>query len=376
MTTEMKHDLAKIGPQFDVGGKFVSAMPYGSGHINDTYAAIYNCRGREVRFIHQRINHNIFKDTVGLMDNIKRVTEHQRTVIRAAGLPDAERRALTLVPTKQGLHYYKDPDGNTWRTYVFITDATTYDKIERTEHAYLAAKAFGGFQKQLVGIPGGRLNETIPDFHTTPKRFQTFIKAVEADSCNRAKAVKKEIEFAMGCETMAGELVGLQKKGLIPERVTHNDTKLNNVMLDDKTGEGICVIDLDTVMPGLALYDFGDMVRSATNSAAEDEADLSKVHARFEIFEALARGYLESAGGFLNDAEVANLVLGGKLMTFECGMRFLTDYLQGDVYFKIHRKDQNLDRCRNQFKLVRSITEQEDRMNQLVQTIHHKMPAA
>lgn len=366
MTTKVKHNVAEIGPKFQVEGTFTGASPYGSGHINDTYLALYDLNGQTKKYIHQRINHDIFKDPVRLMDNIKRVTEHQRNVLLKAGVADADRRALTVIYTRDGLHYHKDAQGNTWRTYKFIEGATTYDKLERVEHAYLAAKAFGEFQKQLVDLPGGRLVETIPDFHNTPKRFLAFMKAVEADVCGRAASVRREIDFVKRHEEMTGRLVGLQAKGIIPERITHNDTKINNVMLDDKTGEGVCVIDLDTVMPGLALYDFGDMVRTATNSANEDEVDLSKVYSRMEIFEALARGYMEASGGFLNEAEVENLVLGGKMMTFEVGMRFLTDFLSGDVYFKTHRDNHNLDRARNQFKMVESITAQEKAMNQMI----------
>ncbi|MBA4387370.1 MAG: mucin desulfatase [Verrucomicrobia bacterium] len=366
MTTEMKHDIKKVGAQFKVEGKFQSASPYGSGHINDTYAAVYDKGGRNVRYILQRINHNIFKNTAGLMDNVKRVTEHQRDFLVRTGAKDLDRRALRLVPSRNGMHYLKDDEGNTWRVYDFIEGASTYDKIERIEHAYLAAKAFGEFQKQLVDMPGGRLVETIPDFHNTPKRFDAFKKAVEADVKGRAKSCRSEMEFVKRHEEMTGRLVGLQAKGIIPERVTHNDTKINNVMLDDKTGEGICVIDLDTVMPGLALYDFGDMVRTATNSAAEDENDLSKVFSRIEVFEALVKGYMEASGDFLNEAEVENLVLGGKMMTFEVGMRFLTDFLSGDVYFKTQRDNHNLDRARNQFKIVESITEQEAKFDRIV----------
>lgn len=359
----MIYDIRSIVQHFQVQGDFVSAGPYGNGHINDTYAVIYNHKGSQVRYIHQRINHNVFKDPVSLMDNIFRVTTHQRKKLEKEGYRDLERRALTLIPTKDGLSYYQDVRGNTWRTYLFIEGACTYEAIENHVQAFQAAKAFGELQRQLVDLPGERLHETIPDFHNTLKRFESLEKAIETDPVNRAMDAKSEIDFAMKHKDMTGVLLEKHREGLIPERVTHNDTKLNNVMLDEESSEGICVIDLDTVMPGLVLYDFGDMVRTATSPTEEDERDLSKVHMEMIMFEALVRGYLESAGEFLNDTEKEYLTFSGKLITFEIGLRFLTDFLSGDVYFKVHRDGHNLDRCRTQFKLVESIVEQEDAMN-------------
>jgi len=218
----------------------------------------------------------------------------------------------------------------------------------------------------LVDLPGARLHETIPEFHNTPKRFEALEAAITADPLNRAASVRAEIDFAMRRRDLADQLIRKQRQGLISERVTHNDTKLNNVMLDNDTQRAVCVIDLDTVMPGLALYDFGDMVRTATSPAAEDERDLSKVHMQPAMFEALARGYLTAARHFLSDTEKDLLLLGGKLMTFECGIRFLADHLQGDRYFKIHRKGHNIDRCRTQFKLIESMEAQEDSINAVV----------
>ena len=362
----LKHDIRSIAQHFQVQGDFVSTGPYGNGHINDTYAAIYNYQGSQVRYIHQRINHNIFKDPVSLMDNIFRVTMHQRKKLEKEGCRDLERRALTLVPTKDGLPYYQDVRGNTWRTYLFIEGARTYEAIENPVQAFHAAKAFGELQRQLVDLSGERLHETIPDFHNTPKRFESLEKVIEADPVNRAKYAKGEINFAMKYKDMTGILLKKHGEGLIPERITHNDTKLNNVMLDEESGEGICVIDLDTVMPGLVLYDFGDMVRTATSPTEEDERNLLKVRMEMVMFEALVKGYLESAGEFLNDAEKEYLTFSGKLITLEIGLRFLTDFLAGDVYFKVQRKSHNLDRCRTQFKLVESIVEQEDAMNRFV----------
>jgi Ser/Thr protein kinase RdoA (MazF antagonist) len=258
-----------------------------------------------------------------------------------------------------------DAGGETWRAYRFIENARTYDAVTSAEQAFQAARAFGRFQQQLASLPPPRLHETIPDFHHTPKRFAALEQAIAADAKGRAALARAEIEFARSRQSIAGVLLGAG----LPERITHNDTKFNNVLLDDTTGEAVCIIDLDTVMPGLALYDFGDMVRTTTSPAAEDEQDLSKVTLKFPLFEALVRGYLESAGGFLTPAEKQHLAFSGKLITFETGIRFLADYLAGDTYFKVHREGHNLDRCRTQFKLVESIERQEEQMNRTVESI-------
>lgn len=359
----MTQKLRDIGANFVLHGEYISSEPYGSGHINDTFAVTFDQGGTPVRYIFQRINHTIFKDPAALMDNIVRVTDHQRT---KCGASEPSRRAMTVIHANDGLPYICDVEGNYWRVYIMIEKARTYDVLESKDQAFQAAKAFGEFQKQLVDIPGGRLNETIPDFHNTPKRFENFVKALDADSENRAKHAEKEIEFFLSKKEMASKLLELSAEGLIPERITHNDTKLNNVMIDDVTGEGLCVIDLDTVMPGLALYDFGDMVRTGTSPAEEDERDPSKVTMRMEMFEALAGGYLSSASDFLTETEIEYLPFSGKLITYEIGLRFITDFLQGDVYFKTHRENHNLDRCRTQMKLVQSIEEQEETMSKWI----------
>ncbi|MGI5867934.1 MAG: phosphotransferase enzyme family protein [Kiritimatiellia bacterium] len=361
-----RHDFKRIASGFDLYGSFQSAAPYGSGHINDTFELIYDQAGRPVRYILQRVNENVFKEGEALMENIRRVTAHQRAKLAEADADEPSRRALTLVPAVDGRCFHRDGNGNLWRVYLFIERATGHDRIETPAQAEAAARAFGEFQLLLVDLPGGPLHETIPKFHDTASRFKTLLAAVEADACNRAAGVKAEIDFALAREADADRLLALQRAGELPTVVTHNDTKLNNVLLDDATGEGVCVIDLDTVMPGLALYDFGDMVRTATNSAPEDEPDVSKVYMRMPMFEALVRGYLSSAGGFLNATELALLPFSGKLLTFECAIRFLTDYLQGDVYFKTRRPGQNLDRCRSHFKLVASIEESHDAMLEVV----------
>ncbi|HEU5072303.1 MAG TPA: aminoglycoside phosphotransferase family protein [Verrucomicrobiae bacterium] len=357
------YDLRAVAGQFTIHGEYVSAAPYGSGHINDTFCAVFQQAGVPVRYILQRINHHIFKRPAALMENVQRVTAHLAR--KVAGEPDASRRVLTLIPARDGRAWHVDAAGNHWRAYLFIERARTYDAVESAEQAFKAARAFGEFQRQLADLPAPRLHDTIPDFHHTPKRFAALEKAIAADVAGRAQLARAEINFALAHQPMTRVLLDAN----LPERVTHNDTKFNNVMLDEATGEGICVIDLDTVMPGLALYDFGDMVRTTTSPAKEDERDLTKVAMQFPMFEALVRGYLAAAGGFLTPAEKQLLACAGKLITFEIGIRFLTDYLAGDVYFKVHRDGHNLDRCRTQFKLVESIAQQEDAMNKLVEKL-------
>jgi hypothetical protein len=363
MDSNLKHDVRAVARRFPLRGEFLAAAPYGSGHINDTYCLEFDQGGAPVRYILQRINHLVFKNPAALMENVQRVTEHLGQ--KAAAQSDASRRVLTLIPALDGRPHYADAQGNFWRVYIFIEKARTFDAVESTQQAFQAAKAFGQFQKLLADLPAPRLHDTIPDFHHTPKRFAALEKAIAADAVNRALAAKPEIEFAM--RRQADTHILLDAK--LPERVTHNDTKFNNVMLDDATGEGICVIDLDTVMPGLALYDFGDMVRTTTSPTKEDELDLSKVRMQLPMFAALAQGYLASAAEFLTLPEKKLLSFSGKLITLEIGLRFLTDHLAGDTYFKVHRPGHNLDRCRTQFKLVESIEQQESAMNKLVETI-------
>jgi hypothetical protein len=296
------------------------------------------------------------------MENVQRVTTHLANKLSATS--EASRRCLTLVPTRQGGPYWQDAAGNYWRTYLFIEGARSYDAVESAAQAFESGRAFGEFQKQLANFSGPPLHATIPDFHHTPRRFAQFERALQADAANRAVVARSEIAFALRQKP----IVSVLEDAGLPERVTHNDTKFNNVMLDTRTGKGVCVIDLDTVMPGLVLYDFGDMVRTTTCATKEDEQDLAKVEMDFALFEALLRGYLSSADEFLTGSERQYLAFSGKLITFEIGLRFLTDFLEGDIYFKVHRPGQNLDRCRSQFKLVESIARQEERMQKLVES--------
>jgi hypothetical protein len=361
-------DLAGVAGRFALYGRFVAGSAYGSGHINDTYAVTFDQGGVPVRYICQRLNGRVFKDGAGLMENIRRVTAHLAGKVEAGR--EASRRVLTLVPARDGRVWWRDPEGAFWRCYLFIEKARTYDLVENPRQAREAARAFGEFQGMLVDLPGPRLHETIPGFHDTRRRFGAWQRAVAADRHNRAHAARDEIAFALAREPIVDVLAALFARGEIPERITHNDCKLNNVMLDDVTHEGVCVIDLDTVMPGLALHDFGDMVRTATSAAAEDEPDLRKVGLRLPVYEALVGGYL-GAADFLNAAERAHLAFSGKLVTFEIGLRFLTDYLEGDVYFKTSRPGHNLDRCRTQFALVRSLEAQEAALQAVLDRLNH-----
>lgn len=366
MASNTLHDISTIAPLFDMRASFVSAAPYGSGHINDTYCAYYDQAGIRVRYIHQRINSNVFPDPIKLMGNIDRVTKHAFNKLQENGSKEAYRSTLTCIPSVDGKPYAIDHEGSIWRTYPFIERARTYDTITSEKQCTEAAKAFGEFQKLGADLGGAPLFETIPNFHNTKVRFQNLINAIEADTHNRAKDVKEEIDWFMARQADGSLVVDLLESGEIPLRVTHNDTKLNNVMLDDVTGEGICVIDLDTTMNGSAIYDFGDMVRTATSPAAEDELDTSKVTMRLPMFEALVQGYLASANSFLTDKERELIAFSGKLLTMECGTRFLCDYLEGDQYFKIHRANHNLDRTRTQIALANSIEAQMDAMQAVV----------
>ena len=362
----MDFNIAEISRGFALDGTFAAAQRFGTGHINDTFKMSTD----KQTYILQRINTSIFRQPEQLMDNFVRVSKHIESKIAAEKItnPATRRRFLQVVMSHSGQPFFVDADGNFWRCYIFVDEARTYDVLEKAEQAFAAAKAFGAFQNDLADLPG-RLNETIANFHNTPSRFADLKAAAAADKCGRLKDVQPEIDFIMVREAEYSLLLNELAAGNVFERTTHNDTKLNNVLIDDLTGEGICVIDLDTVMPGLPHYDFGDMVRTGTSPAPEDELDLSKVGMRFEMFEALLRGFLSTAGNFLNAREKELLPFSGKLITLEIGMRFLTDYLSGDVYFKIHREHHNLDRCRTQIKLAQSIEEQFDAMRRLCDSL-------
>ena len=358
-----KYDIRKVFSNFAVHGDFVTGAPYGSGHINDTFCVQTDQGGTPVRYILQRINHNIFKNPTGVMQNILLVTEH---LSRKIAENDKTRRALRVIPARDGKPFHQDAEGNTWRAYVFVEKGIGYDAVETTAQAYEAAKAFGEFQCLLADLPASKLIEAIPNFHNTPWRFGNLEKAIAKDALGRAKLCQKEIAFALARKDMCSKLLDLSAKGLVPQRITHQDTKLNNVLLDFGTNEGICVIDLDTVGPGLVHYDFGDQVRTTTCKTREDEEDLSKVVFIMEMYEALVKGYLETAKGFLTPTEIDNLYMAGRLMTFEVGIRFLTDFLEGDTYFKLAKENHNLIRCRTQFALVEQQEKLESEMKAIV----------
>lgn len=370
MRQELTQDqLREIAAAFTLPGEFAGGSPFGSGHINDTYRLEYRQEDGLRCYVLQRINTAIFKHPDQLMDNILRVTGHQRRKLAAAGAADLERRVLTFAPARGGGYTATGSDGGCWRLCQLVERTHTCDVIESVDQAFLTAAAFAGFQEGLVDLPGGRLHETIPNFHNTASRFADFAQAVAENRAGRAAAVAAEVDFALARRDLAPVLVDLMQQGRIPERITHNDTKLNNILLDDTSGEALCVIDLDTVMPGSALYDFGDMVRSSSCTAAEDEADLSRVRIDLEMFTALVRGYLSVGRNFLNRTEIDHLVLSGRLITFEQGIRFLGDYLNGDTYYKIQYPEHNLVRARNQLTLVASIEQHEAEMTALVQEI-------
>ncbi len=335
---------------------------YGNGHINDTYIV-----HSQPNYILQRINKRVFTNPPAVMENILGVTEYLREkIIEEGGNPDRE--TLNLIPTVDGKPYYRHTDGEYYRVYKFIDRAVSYDIVENPMQLYHAARAFGKFQNMLADYPAEKLHETIVDFHNTRKRYEQFKDALAKDASGRAKNAGPEIDFVLAREGDAGVIVDALADGSIPLRVTHNDTKLNNVLLDEVTGEGVCVIDLDTVMPGSLLYDYGDALRFGGSSGAEDEPDLSKIWFDVEKFTAFTKGFIEVLPS-ITDKELRLLPFSIKLMTLECGSRFLADYINGDVYFKTHYPEHNLIRARTQFKLVKEIEDKMDELDAIVAEI-------
>lgn len=360
-------ETAEILSQWVWGGEIAGVLPYGAGHINTTKCVyVQDEQGRGKRYILQKINTNTFRDPDGLMENICGVTQYLRDVLAKQG-GDTERGAMTVIPTIGGKAYYRAADGGCWRVYAFIEDTLCLQTVETPEDFYASALAFGNFQLQLADYPAASLHETIPRFHDTPNRYADFEKALAADACGRAADIAPEIEFVSARKADCAVLMDLLAAGKLPLRVTHNDTKLNNILLDAKTRQGVCVIDLDTVMPGLAANDFGDSIRFGANHSAEDEQDLSKVNFDMDLFETYTKGFLQAAAGAFTPLEVETLPWGAKLMTLECGIRFLTDYLEGDHYFHTTRPGQNLDRARTQFKLVQDMEAQWAAMAAVIQ---------
>jgi len=349
-------DLLK---NFKLDAPAASCERYGCGHVNETYLVVSES-GR--RYILQKISTRAFHDVPALMQNIISVTQFLKEKT------EDPRGVLTLVPTVDDQLFLTCEDGSYWRLYDFVEDAVCLQAPETPEDFYQSALAFGNFQQQLTDFPAETLSETIPMFHNTANRFKLFREKLAEDPMGRAASVKAEIEFALAHEAEASTLVDLQASGELPTRVTHNDTKLNNVMLDAATKKALCVIDLDTIMPGLSLYDFGDSIRFGAATAAEDETDLSKVEMSLDLFRTYATGFLTACPG-LTDLEKKLMPLGAKMMTLECGVRFLTDYLDGDHYFKVHRENHNLDRCRTQFKLVADMEKKWAEMNAVIEEV-------
>ena len=359
------YDFNSIISNFNIDGKLISCERYGEGHINETYLAVIEDNGVKKDYILQKINSNLFKNVEALMNNIRLVTEFNRArILEKGGNPDRE--SLSLIYTKDKKAYYQNQDGY-FRVYKFITDAVAYQVVEKPEHFYQSAVAFGNFANLLAQFNATELYEVLPDFHNTVKRFNDFTNSLKADKFDRAKSVQKEIKFVLDRKDYCSKIVDLLKSGKMPTKVTHNDTKLNNVMLDVKTGEPVAVIDLDTIMPGSICYDFGDSIRFGCNPAAEDEKDLTKVNFDINLFEQYVKGYLSALGQSITAIEKENLAFGAILMTYECGMRFLADYLDGDIYFRVKRDGHNLDRARTQFKLIEDMEKAYPEMLKIVE---------
>lgn len=341
--------------------------PFGEGHINETYAVyLPDENGNDVPlFVLQRININVFKNPDQVMENIFGVTEYLRNIIRQDG-GDLDRESLSYIKTKSGDTYFEDEKGQPWRCLHYVPNSVCYQQVERPEQFYQSALSFGHFLKQLGDYPTDSLYETIPQFHDTAKRFRDFEDAQRKDVKNRARLCHPEIEFVLSRKADCNVLMEQLEKGVLPLRVTHNDTKLNNILFDKDTDQGLCIIDLDTIMPGLACNDFGDSIRFGASTAEEDEKDLDKVHFDINLYEIYVKGYLEMAKDVLTPAEIESLPWGARLMTLECGMRFLADFLQGDVYFKTSYPEHNLVRARTQFRLVKEMEEQFEKMHEIL----------
>lgn len=359
--------LAEALAAFPYEQKIVALETFGDGHINDTYAVMVKKGSKKtIGYILQRLNTHVFTDPEGVMENIAGVTEYLQNTLAKAGV-DSYRKTLQFLKTNTGRLAFYDQEGMPWRSYIFIENSFCYNQNPTPEVFYESAHAFGDFLRLLEGYPAETLNETIPHFHDTRKRLKDLEVAIKEDTCGRANSCQAEINFALTRAKDCALLMDMLEAGELPLRVTHNDTKLNNVLFDIDTQNALCVIDLDTIMPGLALNDYGDSIRFGSTEAAEDEPDLSKVNFSLPLFEVYTKGFLESAGCVLTQNEKDMLPQGARIITLECGIRFLTDYLNGDTYFKIDRPNQNLDRCRTQFKLVNDMEENLSYMQKIVQ---------
>lgn len=358
--------MKQILSNFQISGEYVSSNPYGEGHINETYVAYFNNHDNVYRVLVQKINHRIFTDIEGLMNNITYVTSYLSNKITESN-SNPNKETLNVIKTIDNKNYYYDQQKNEYyRVYVFIEDTVTYQQVINNEVFYECGKSFGKFQKLLSGADATKIKDVIADFHNTPIRYQNLLKAVNENKANRLHNVTNEVEFYKARHNEYSKVTDLIKSGDIPLRITHNDTKLNNILMDPQTNKGVCIIDLDTIMQGSLLYDIGDSLRFGCNTGLEDEPNLDLVNFDIQKFESYIKGFIEETKDSLTQAEINNLAFSGKLMTLECGMRFLTDYLNGDTYFRVHRENHNLDRTRTQIKLV---SDMEKLYNQLINIV-------
>jgi Ser/Thr protein kinase RdoA (MazF antagonist) len=358
--------------RFEIRGKVMDCSPFGSGHIHDTYR-VRTDSGPQ--YLLQRINHEVFRDVTGLMLNIDRVTRHIRLKLAESPDPETDRRCLTLIPAMDGRSFLRDEDGRYWRMMRFIPDSVSVDRTDDPALLFEAGKGYGKFIRLVSDLPGERLNETIPAFHDMQNRLRNFFRAVQNDPVGRVQDVQSEIRWI---DRRADEMQALQRlvrEGEIPERITHNDTKLNNVLFD-ASGKMLCVVDLDTVMPGCVHFDFGDAVRTGASTAAEDEDHLDRISVSIELYEAFARGFFDQTRDLLTDREAGTLAFSARMMTFIMGLRFLTDHLDGDVYYRIRRPGHNLRRARAQFRLVESMEARRGEMETIIDRLSFDLRSA
>lgn len=370
-----REEIKKILDNFAIAGSFKDFCCIDTGHINNTLRVEFEVGGKSISHLLQRINTDVFKNPDELMANVDCVTSFLRDKVTAAG-GNPERETIYCKPTMNGKKYYVDDKGRAWRLYNFVENSFSYNAIESPEVFFSAGKAFGAFLSQLADFPIDKLYKTIPDFHNTAKRYRNLMNSAERNSSGRAVYAEKELEFARQRREETYILAGKTAIGDLPVRVTHNDTKLNNILFDKKTNEPICIVDLDTVMPGLSLYDFGDAIRFGANTAVEDEKDLSRVSLDLGLYEQYVKGFFSTAGGSLTAEEVSCMPLSAKMMTLECGMRFLTDYIDGDVYFRVAYPEHNLVRCRTQFALVADMEKKYEQMIQITQKAYEETLSA
>jgi hypothetical protein len=374
----MDQSLFDVIKQFAIYGECEGAQPFGRGHINNTYQSIWNQAGVRLHYTHQRINDKVFVKPDEVMENIQRVTRHIAEKLKTEGITDRSRRVLTVIPGTDGKPWVRDAKGGWWRTYLFIANTHTLELTNSPADADFLGRSIAHFQRQLADLGGARLYETIPNFHNMEKRYERFYTALSSDSMGRAKTVEPEIDFMRENERRGALLVQAMRDGSLPERICHNDTKMNNILIDDDSSQALCVIDLDTVMPGTILFDVGDLIRTVAVRAAEDERDISRVTFDVVFFEALLDGYVSEAGKFLTRAELDLLCESGRNITQIMGLRFLTDYLEGDRYYHIERPDHNLDRCRTQIALIKSMDNNWEKARKICVTLaaKYRQPAA